>query len=111
MNSGKFNVYCDFQKPTKVSDSGGGSTITWANQFYHWGGFAFLNLSRQMEAIAAGKVTSATGAVLTVYANSLTELIDNTWRVVEGGRTWNIRGVNPPVDGKITMIVETGVPT
>lgn len=112
MGAGKLDTRCTFEKPVEASDGGGGTTITWTEQFKRWGAFAFPSLRAQQEAIAGGAVQSTTGGTLTVREDSSTKLITHEWRVVAKGRTWNVREVRPGErTGYLRMAVESGAAT
>lgn len=109
---GKLDTRCSFQMKMEVSDGGGGSSLTWSEQFKRWGAFALPGLSAQMEGIAAGAVQSTTGGTITVREDTQTRTITHEWRVVAKGRTWNIREVRPSErTGFLRMSVESGVAT
>ena len=112
VGAGNRSTLCSFEASAEVPDGGGGKTITWAEQFQRWGGFAFPKLSAKLEGIAAGAVQSKTQADLVVPDDSETRTIDHTWRVVALGRAWNITGVEPShATGDLRLTVESGVAT
>lgn len=121
IGAGSFRDRCTFQKQTKVSDGGGGSTTVWVDQFTLWGRFDFPTFKAGMEAIAAGAVQATNSGKLTLRDTVNARRITKEWRVISTVddsvspttfEVWNVRVVEPRRrDGYVRLVVEEGVPT
>lgn len=93
MRAGSLNKRATFQRFTSVSDGAGGTTKTWADFTTVWAQFS---PERAREKIQQGRIASAEAGVIRVRSSSTTRQINDTFRVVLDGVTYNVRSnLNP----------------
>lgn len=93
-----------FQALTTTPDGGGGYTEEWAG-FTVW---AQLMQERALEKIRQGRISDSQAGVVRVRSSTTTRQINDTYRVIVGGVTYNIRG-NTNIDQRndtLEFIVE-----
>lgn len=106
MKAGSLNKRATFQRFTSVSDGAGGTTNTWEDFTTVWAQFS---PERAREKIQQGRIASSEAGVIRVRSSSTTRQIDDTFRVVLDGVTYNVRSnLNPDQrNDMIEFAVET----
>src|SRR5262245_47417813 len=93
MKAGTLNKRATFQVLTDTPDGGGGFTTAWADYVTVW---AQLSPERAREKIKQGRLADSQAGALRVRSSTATRLIDDAYRVVVNGATYNIRShINP----------------
>lgn len=91
---------------TTTPDGGGGFTRTWTDYTTVWARFT---PDRAREKILQGRIADNQSGVLLVRSSTITRAINDTYRVVLDGVTYNVRSnCNPDQrNSTIEMIIET----
>ncbi|WP_458760545.1 phage head closure protein [Afipia sp. TerB] len=93
MRAGSLNKRATFQNQVSVSDGAGGSTLTWADFTTVWAQFS---PERAREKIQQGRIADNQAGALRVRSSTKTRQINDTFRVLLDGVTFNVRsGINP----------------
>lgn len=79
--------YLKIQKPTITKTDQGGTTQTWAEYWAGWGKVDEMNFKEAME---FGQPTANRPIRVMIRKNSLTELIDSSYRLQYRGRNYDI---------------------
>jgi SPP1 family predicted phage head-tail adaptor len=106
MKAGTLNKRATFQSLVTTPDGAGGSTQAWADYVTVW---AQLSPERAREKIQQGRIADNQAGVLRVRSSTATRLVDDTYRVVVDGVTYDMRShANPDqVNDMLEFIVET----
>lgn len=79
---------CALQKREEVDDGYGNKRGQFVEIFREWGGFKFL---RGGEAVTEARLASKQPAILTMRSTAHTRQIQPHWRVVSGGREYEVK--------------------
>lgn len=92
----------------RTPDGAGGFSVAWSTALTVWG---YLRPERGRERLEAGRLESATMAVLRIRSSAAARAIDASYRAVVDGVHYQIRAiVNPDQrDEYIEMTLEEGV--
>lgn len=106
MRAGSLNKRATFQSLVITSDGAGGSTSVWQDYTTVW---AQLMPDRAREKIQQGRIADNQSGVLRVRSSTTTRAIDDTYRVVLDGVTFNVRSHTNPdqVNDMIELLIET----
>lgn len=106
MKAGTLNKRATFQSLVTTPDGAGGSTQAWVVYATVW---AQLSPERAREKIQQGRIADNQAGVLRVRSSAATRLVDDTYRVVVDGVTYDVRGhINPDqVNDMLEFAVET----
>ena len=108
MSAGRLRKRVSFQRPDRNEDDAGGASIHWTTALVVWG---WLIPDRGRERLEAGRLESASAALLRIRSSTAARAIDASWRAMIGTATYNVRAiVNPDSRGKyLELLVEQGV--
>lgn len=107
LGAGQFRKRVYFSQAKRAADGGGGATLTWVPALTVWGA---LRPERGREALAAGRLESASMAVLTIRSGTEARAIEPSWRATIDGIDYQLRSITEdPKRRFIEMVVEKGV--
>lgn len=106
MRAGLLNKRATFQALVTTPDGAGGSAQTWADYITVW---ATFRPDRAREKIQQGRIADAQSGVLQIRSSTQSRAIDDTYRVVVGGVTYNIRSHenSDQVNDMLEFLLET----
>jgi SPP1 family predicted phage head-tail adaptor len=106
VRAGLLNKRATFQALVTQPDGAGGTTTNWTDYITVWASFA---PDRAREKIQQGRIADAQSGVLRVRSSTQSRAIDDTYRVVLGGVTYNIRSHTNPdgVNDALEFLLET----
>lgn len=106
MQSGPLNKRATFQALATTPDGAGGSTSVWTDYATVW---AALVPERAREKIQQGRIADNQAGVLRVRSSVAMRVVNDTYRVVVSGVTYNVRGITNPDqrNDALEFIVET----
>jgi SPP1 family predicted phage head-tail adaptor len=93
MKAGSLNKRATFQSLVPTPDGAGGATQAWLDYVTVW---AQLLPERAREKIQQGRLADNQAGVLRVRSSTATRLVDDTYRVIVDGITYDVRAhINP----------------
>ncbi|WP_315833900.1 phage head closure protein [Bradyrhizobium prioriisuperbiae] len=106
MRAGPANKRATFQLLQTVPDGAGGGSESWVDHATVWARFSPENAK---EKIQQGRIADAAAGTLWVRSSDAMRQVNDTFRVLLDGKTFNVRSVaNPDQRNKdIVMIIET----
>ena len=106
MKAGPLNKRATFKSLVVTPDGAGGGTQAWLDYVTVW---AQLVPDRAREKIQQGRIADNQAGVLRVRSSAATRLLDDTYRVIVDGVTYNVRSNSNPDQRNdiIELIVET----
>jgi SPP1 family predicted phage head-tail adaptor len=106
MRAGGLNKRATFQARVTQPDGAGGSTQAWTDYITVWASFA---PDRAREKIQQGRIADNQSGVLRVRSSTQSRQINDTYRVVLNGVTYNIRAHENPdqVNDVLEFLLET----
>lgn len=109
MSIGQLRKRVYFTAAKRTVDGGGGATLTWAPVLTVWGA---LTPERGREALAAGRLESASMAILKIRSGIEARAIDPAWRATIDGVDYQLRSITEDPRRKfMEIVIERGVAT
>ena len=106
MRAGPLNKRATFQALTATPDGAGGTTTSWTDYVTVWAQFL---PDRAREKIQQGRIADNQSGVLRIRSSTQSRAMDDTYRVVLGGVTYNVRSHTNPdqVNDVLEFLLET----
>lgn len=106
MKAGTLNKRATFRSLVITPDGAGGSTQAWTDYATVW---AQLSPERAREKLQQGRIADNQAGVLRVRSSAATRLVNDTYRVVVDGVTYDVRSHTNPdqTNDMLEFIVET----
>lgn len=107
MGAGQLRKRVYFARPKRTADGGGGASITWVPAVTVWGA---LTLERGREAIAAGRLESASVGTLRIRSSAEARGIDASYKATIDDVDYQVRSITEDPKRKwLEFVVERGV--
>jgi head-tail adaptor len=91
---------CSLQERVKADDGYGNKRGDFQEVFRDWGGFRFL---RGGEGVIESRLASKQPAILTLRSTAQAKTIAPHWRVVAGGRAYDVKEHPRPTDDRMFL--------
>lgn len=100
MGAGDLDVKVTLQERGQGNDGYGNRRTDFADQFQAWGHLRFL---RGGEGVIESRLTSKQPAILTLRSTAQARTIAPHWRVVAGGRAYDVKEHPRPTDDRMFL--------